>query len=101
MKGRKTILNNKEEQIYKKQEKLHIYEYENAIILPRKFEENAPTWEKAESVIRMMSLFKAPFMTEDGLRMVENMNGRRKMKPMWMKKSFTSEFCKTLGTLPC
>lgn len=46
MKGRKTILNNKEEQIYKKQEKLHIYEYENAIILPRKFEENAPTWGK-------------------------------------------------------
>ena len=35
MKGRIIILNNKE-QIYIKQEKLHIYEYQNAIILPRK-----------------------------------------------------------------
>ena len=94
MKGRKTILNNKEEQIYKKQEKLNmkmpLYYQESLKKMPQH-------GEKAESVIRMMSLFKAPFMTEDGLRMVENMNGRRKMKPMWMKKSFTSEFLQNIG----
>ena len=45
MKGRIIILNNKE-QIYKKQEKLHIYEYQNAIILPRKYEDDGPTWGK-------------------------------------------------------
>ena len=42
MKGRIIILNNKE-QIYKKQEKLYIYEYQNAIILPRKYEDDGPT----------------------------------------------------------
>ena len=45
MKGRIIILNNKE-QIYKKQEKLYIYEYQNAIILPRKYEDDGPTWGK-------------------------------------------------------
>ena len=45
MKGRIIILNNKE-QIYIKQEKLHIYEYQNAIILPRKYEDDGPTWGK-------------------------------------------------------
>ena len=39
-------MNNKEEKIYKKQEKLHIYEYQDAIVLPRKFEQNGPTWGK-------------------------------------------------------
>lgn len=34
------------ERIYEKIEKLNIYEYENAIILPRKYEENGPTWGK-------------------------------------------------------
>lgn len=46
MKERKITLNNREEQIYKKQEKLHIYEYSNAIILPRKYEDDGPTWGK-------------------------------------------------------
>ena len=45
MKGRIIILNNKE-QIYKKQEKLYIYEYQNAIILPQKYEDDGPTWGK-------------------------------------------------------
>ena len=34
------------ERIYEKIEKLNIYKYENAIILPRKYEENGPTWGK-------------------------------------------------------
>ena len=76
MKGRIIILNNKE-QIYKKQEKLYIYEYQNAIILPRKYEDDG---EKAEFVDKRVSLFKVHFTMVDGLRMVENMSGIRQMR---------------------
>ena len=92
MKGRKTILNNKEEQIYKKQEKLHIYEYENAIILPRKFEENAPTWGKGGVCDQDDEFVQSSFYDGGWAQ-----NGGRKMKPMWMKKSFTSEFLQNIG----
>ena len=65
MKGRIIILNNKE-QIYIKQEKLHIYEYQNAIILPRKYEDDGPTWGKGGVCSKRVSLFKVHFTMVDG-----------------------------------
>lgn len=79
MKGRIIILNNKE-QIYIKQEKLHIYEYQNAIILPRKYEDDGPTWGKGGVCSQEGELFKVHFTMVDGLRMVENMSGIRQMR---------------------
>ena len=55
--------------------------------------------EKAESVIRKESLFKALFMMEAGPRMVENMNGIRKMRFTSMRKSFISEFLLNIGDI--
>ena len=34
------------EKIFKKEEKLCVYEYDNAIVLPRKFDGDSPSWGK-------------------------------------------------------
>ena len=74
MKGRIIILNNKEP-IYKKQEKLYIYEYYHESM--KMMDQHG---EKAEFVDKRVSLFKVHFTMVDGLRMVENMSGIRQMR---------------------